>query len=503
MPGLTSRHQRGAFRPLVRQPPFARLVTGIERGLKGALFGCRMCGNCLLLETGFICPMTCLDGLRNGPCLDSPPRRCFSSPSSRCTWYDIYHRADLRDDLDRLLEIIPPLDSQRVGCETTLTAIRAWRCAGYPRLRDLLADPERFRAEWEAFRYELRQPSWWRGDRVYHPPAYTRPASLLELTLRRGEFAVIAGVASPPDSDPNRLAQVADRLKGRVHAITFVPRPAGIPSMSPSACAAGCLRHRLEPILPLRIYGRDRYAIEEEAIGAAALGVRNILCLLDKAPRRTYGPPSPPRMNDLDPAQALWMLRRLRDEGVDIDGRPVRGRPRYFLGAVTAPFALAPRYEAVAVEKKINAGAQFLQTLPVFDLGRFVTWLEALDQRDLLGKAHLIVTVMLLSSAQEARFLAQDLPGLSIPESFVARLEDAVDPVEEGVAIALELISEIRRIGAVRGLHLLAPHREDVIPRVLSHAGLGAVHPAASFSGNGRNGTSAHPIGDAEERADR
>ncbi|MCS7222663.1 MAG: methylenetetrahydrofolate reductase C-terminal domain-containing protein [Anaerolineae bacterium] len=485
--GIASRHSRAVFRPLVPQSPLARWVAGVERWVKGALFGCRMCGHCLLLETGFICPMSCPDGLRNGPCLDSPPEHCFSGPAEGCAWARIYRRAEQRGDLDRLLEVVAPLDSRRVGCETILTAYRIWRSrAQGPRLRDLIADRARFHAEWEAFRYELRQPSWWRGDGRYHPPAYTEPASPLEDALRSRRFVVIAGAAAPPEARLDRIAQVAKCLRGNVHAVGFLSRPPEVPCMSALACAISSLQLGLEPLLHLQVYHRDRYAIEAEAIGAATVGVRNILCLFNKSEWAGSGPTPRPGLNDLDPVQALWMLRRLRDEGVNIDGEPVGCRPKYFLGAVVSPYALAPRYEALAVEKKINAGAQFLLTLPVFDLSRFTAWLDALDRRNLLGKTYLIVTVMVLRDAQQARFLSKELPGCAIPDIMLAHMEDALDPREEGIQIALDLISRLRRIGKVQGLHLLAPYQEEAIPRLVQESGLDLhIGSTKAFSNNG------------------
>lgn len=472
--GLASQHARAAFRPLVPQPPLARWVAGIERWVKGVLFGCRMCGHCLLLETGFICPMSCPDGLRNGPCLDSPPEHCFSDPAESCTWYRIYRRAEQRGDLDRLLEVVAPLDSRRVGCETILTAYQLWRSrAQRPRLRDLLTDRARFYADWEAFRYELRQPSWWCGDGRYHPPAYAEPGSHLEEMLRSQQFVVVAGAAAPSEAKPDRIAQIADRLRRHIHAISFLSRPPDVPCMSMLACAIASLQRGLEPVLQLQIYHRDRYAIEAEAVGAATAGVRNLLCRLDKGEWMSSRPAPRPGLNDLDPIQALWMLRRLRDEGVNVDGRPIERRPRYFLGAVVSPYALAPRYEALIVEKKVNAGAQFLQTLPVFDLSRFTAWLDALDQRHLLGKAYLIATVMLLKDAQQARLLAKELPSLAIPDAMLARMEDTLDPQEEGIQIALDLIAGLKRISGIHGLYLLAPHQEEVIPRLVKESGLG------------------------------
>jgi methylenetetrahydrofolate reductase (NADPH) len=185
--------------------------------------------------------------------------------------------------------------------------------------------------------------------------------------------------------------------------------------------------------------------------------------------------------------QALWILRRLRDEGVNVDGEPVEHRPQYFLGAAASPYAALPRYEAIVTEKKINAGAQLLQTLPIFDGARFVEWLEALDKRNLLGKVYLMPTVVPLRSPRHARFMANDVPGVYVPPAIMARIEDAVDPWEEGIQIALDLISELKGLKGIHGLHILAPGQEEVVPRLAKETSLrDSGQRARPFSGNGR-----------------
>ncbi len=487
--GRITRHPRPAFSPSVHQPPLARLVTGIERRVKGVLFGCRMCGNCLLLETAFTCPMTCPNGLRNGPCLDSIPDHCAADFVTNCTWLRICQRAEQRGSLERLLEVYAPLDDRRVGCETILSAYQLWRRRKQgPRLRDLITNRARFRADWEAFRYVLRQPDWWQGDSRYHPPAYTEPTSWLEEMLRSGRFVVSAGVAAPQEPAADSIAQMVGCLQGYVDAISFTGDLQGTLSMCGLACAVYSLQNGLEPVLPLQSRYRSRYAVESEAVGAAAAGVRNILCLSDGIGRSDFGPPPSPELNDLDTVQALWMLRRLRDEGVNVDGEVIERRPCYFLGAVAAPCTAWPHYEALVTEKKINAGAQFLQTLPVFDLPRFVGWLEALDKRNVLGKAYLIPTVMLLESPRHAHFMANEAPGIHIPPTLLARMEGAADPREEGVQIALGIIAELKGMAGVHGLHILAPDQEDMVPRLVRESGLrGFASSIGVFSENGRN----------------
>jgi methylenetetrahydrofolate reductase (NADPH) len=489
MSGRTSRRSDPAFYPSIRQKLLARLVTVIERRVKRTLFGCRMCGNCLLLQTFFICPMSCPNGTRNGPCRGSSPDHCFVDPACDCTWLHIYQQAEKRGNLERLLEINAPLDSQRVGCETLLTAYKLWRSRDRrPRLRDLILNPKRFGSDWETLRYELRQPDWWQGDSRYHPPAYTESASILEAVLHSGRFAISAEIAPPMEPTGERIAQVAARLKRCVDTANFTDNPLGVPRMSGLACALHSLENGLEPVLQIQTRHRSRDDFQSEVVGATTVGVRNILCLSDDIGRLGPGPRPRPKLHDIDAVQALWILRRLRDEGVNVDGEPVEHRPRYFLGAAASPYAALPSYEAIVTEKKINAGAQFLQTLPVFDSARFVEWLEALDRRNLLGKVYVMPTVALLKSPRHARFMANDVPGVYVPPHIMARIEDASDPQEEGIQIALNLIAGLKSMGGIHGLHILAPGQEEVVPRLVKEAGLeGFVPGTRRFSGNGRD----------------
>jgi methylenetetrahydrofolate reductase (NADPH) len=495
MSGRMSRGPRSAFYPCVRQRLLARLITSIERRVKGMHLGCQMCGNCLLFETAFVCPMTCPRGLRNGPCRGSHPDRCFVDPTSSCTWFLIYQRAEQRGNLGRLLEVNAPLDNRRVGCETLLSAYELWcKRDRRPHLRDLITNRARFNSDWEAFRYELRQPDWWQGDSQYHPPAYTEPVSKLEAVLRSGRFAISAEVAPPMEPTGERITQVAGGLKSCVDTANFTDNPLGVPRMSGLACALHSLQNALEPVLQLQTRHRSRHDFESEAVGAAVVGVRNILCLADDIGRLGPGPAPRPEVNDLDAVQALWMLRRLRDEGVNADGETVEPRPRYFLGAAASPCAALPRYEAIITEKKVNAGAQFLQTLPVFDLAHFAAWLEALDKRNLLGKAYLMPTVAPLKSPRHARFMANEVPGVYIPASTMARIENAVDPQEEGIQITLDLIAGLKGMRGIHGLHILAPGQEEVVPRLVREAGLRDFVPGArTISGNGHNKSHSGP----------
>jgi methylenetetrahydrofolate reductase (NADPH) len=374
-------------------------------------------------------------------------------------WFQFCQRAEQQGCLDSLLEINAPINARRPGHEP------------------LAGDS-----------HKTGQPDWWQGDNQYHPPAYTGPVSKLEAMLRADQFPISAEVDPPMDFTGERIGQVVKCLKSCVATANFTDNPRGVARMSGLACALHSLEHGLEPVLQLQTQHRGRYDIEAEAVGAAVVGVRNILCLTDDIGRLGPGPRPLPKIQDLDAVQALWMLRRLRDEGINVDGETVEDRPRYFLGAMASPFSAIPRYEAIVTEKKINAGAQFLQTLPIFDLARFDEWLAALDKRNLLGKAYLMATVACLKSPRHARFMANDVPGVHIPNAIMARMENAADSGEEGVKIALDLLTQLKLRPGIHGLHILAPGEEQVVPRLIKGLNFRLVATVPHTTLNATNG---------------
>jgi methylenetetrahydrofolate reductase (NADPH) len=471
---FSPRRYQAPFKPYHRDEDtvFMRAFTTGEQAIKSVLFSCRMCGNCILQETAFICPMTCPKGLRNGLCGGATPEACEVDPSRPCTWYLIYDRAERMGRTEKLLEVNAPLDGDRVGRETWIDMIQTWRERGegpYP--RDFFFNREKFDKEWDSFFYDLRQPEWWQGDSAYHPPAYEEPISLLEANLRTGNFVTTGEIAPPLSASGNIILRKVDWLKGYVAAANFTDNASASARMSSIASSKICLDAGLEPIMQLQARDRTRVVIESDVMGAAGLGIRNVLCLSGDHHRFGPSPMTKPDQFDMDAIQILWMLRRMRDEGIYIDGRSIKNRPQFFLGAAGSPFGAPPRFEAIRAEKKINAGAQFIQTQPIFDYSRFLEWLEALDKRNLLDKVYILAGMIPLKSARAAHFMAADVPGVVVPAEVLQRMDAAGDDKdaqqEVGVEIALEMIEKLRNTKGISGIHLMAVHWEDIIPRLV------------------------------------
>jgi methylenetetrahydrofolate reductase (NADPH) len=430
---FSPRRYQAPFKPYHRDEDtiFMRAFTTGEQAIKSVLFSCRMCGNCILQETAFICPMTCPKGLRNGLCGGATPEACEVDPSRPCTWYLIY---------------------------------------------DFFFNRQKFDKEWDSFFYDLRQPDWWRGDSEYHPPAYEAPISLLEANLRTGNFVTTGEIAPPLSASGNIILKKVDWLKGYVAAANFTDNASASARMSSIASSKICLDAGLEPIMQLQARDRTRVVIESDVMGAAGLGIRNVLCLSGDHHRFGPSPMTKPDQFDMDAIQILWMLRRMRDEGTYIDGRNIKNRPQFFLGAAGSPFGAPPRFEAIRAEKKINAGAQFIQTQPIFDYSRFLEWLEALDKRNLLDKVYILAGMIPLKSARAAHFMAADVPGVVVPTEVIQRMDAAGDDKdaqpEVGVEIALEMIEKLRNTKGINGIHLMAVHWEEIIPRLVEEGNL-------------------------------
>jgi methylenetetrahydrofolate reductase (NADPH) len=167
------------------------------------------------------------------------------------------------------------------------------------------------------------------------------------------------------------------------------------------------------------------------------------------------------------------MLRRMRDDGKYLDGRAIKFPPKFFLGAAASPYASEPRIQALREHKKVNAGAQFFQTNLVYDPDRFELWLNALAQRNILDRVYILVGITPLKSVKVARYMNDEVPGVSIPEALIKRMEAAGEKAaEEGVQIALELIEAIKGKQGVNGIHIMAVGWEEIVPRIVKEAGL-------------------------------
>ena len=204
------------------------------------------------------------------------------------------------------------------------------------------------------------------------------------------------------------------------------------------------------------------------------MGIRNILCLSGDNARMGPGPIGRSDIIDVDSIQMLWILRRMRDEGKYLDGRSIKFKPQYFLGAAAAPYASEPKFQAIREHKKVNAGAQFFQTNLVYDPDGMEVWLNELAKRNILDKVYILIGITPLKTLKMAQYMHYEVPGVFIPEKLMKRMEAAGKDgeAEEGFQIALELIEAVRGKQGVNGIHMMAVGWEAIVPRLITEAGL-------------------------------
>lgn len=478
MPVFTpGRRWQPAFTAFKREPFKKRALAKIEILVKGPLFGCRMCGNCLLQETAFICPMECPKGLRNGPCGGSTPEKCYVDETRPCIWYKIFERSFKLGREDLLLEVLPPLDWDKVGTDSWGDVIDQTKKISVKKIITGLTQRETGSVSktLDSIFTPIRQPDWWQGDSLYHAPKYTEPVSELERRLKAGEFVVAAEIAPPISINTNKLKENIELIKPYVAAINFTDNPSATPRMSSLACSKLAADLGAEPVMQIAARDRTRVGLQSEVIGAAALGMRNILCITGDS--MVLGPTPRGRMDivDIDSVQMLWILRRLRDESKYLDGREMKTPPKYFLGAAASPFASNMKFQAIREQKKVNAGAQFFQTNVVLDADALDEWLNEIARRNILDKVYIMIGITPLKNSKTAAYMNNKVPGVFVPEKILKRMENAKEKgneQEEGVQITLELIEKIKTKQGVHGIHLMAVGWEEIVPRIVKEAGL-------------------------------
>jgi methylenetetrahydrofolate reductase (NADPH) len=472
-----ARRWQPAFFPFKKEPFGKRFLAKVEICIKGPLFGCRMCGNCLLQETALICPMECPKGMRNGPCGGiTPEKNCYVDETRKCIWYAIYKRALKTGREKTLLEVLPPLDWNKVGTETWGDVVRQIQKVGTGKFIGgiLSSDKDKKEKVWDSVFKTIRQPEWWNGDSEYHAAHQSEPVSDLERRFREGKFVVATEVTPPTGAGTDKLIRDITSVKPYVTAINFTDSSSARPKMSSIACCKVAIDNESEPVFQIAARDVTRTSLQSTIIGANAIGIKNILCVTGDNSMIGPSPTSNLNILDVDSVQMLWILRKMRDDGVYLDGRSFKNAPRFFLGAATSPFASDPVLQAIKDHKKINAGAQFFQTNLVFEPERLDQWLEQLDKRNILNKIFILIGVAPLKSLKIAEYLHEKVPGVSMPEKIMKRMEKAGDYAsEEGVQIALEVIDSVKKKQGINGIHIMTLSWESIVQRIVIDSGLG------------------------------
>ena len=301
--------------------------------------------------------------------------------------------------------------------------------------------------------------------------------SVFQRRLQAGQIVVTGEIAPPKGAARATLEQLALAMRGHVDAINLTDNQRGVGRMS--ALGAGIILRQLgiEPIAQMTCQHRNRIALQADVLSGSACGIANFLCMTGDHPK-IGDHPEAKNVLDLNSFQLIKMLRAMRDEGHFQSGVPLVEAPRFFLGGVANP-----NIERVArLEKKIQSGAEFIQTQIIFDIERFKQWMADARAAGLHRQTHIIGGVMVIRSASSAQFLRDHLPGSRVPDWVVERMERTANAEREGVRIASELAQEMLSIEGVRGVHIMSVGWTKAIPWVVEAAGLLPRPPAPDES---------------------
>jgi methylenetetrahydrofolate reductase (NADPH) len=287
------------------------------------------------------------------------------------------------------------------------------------------------------------------------------PSSFAAL-LRGGRFAVTAEIAPPASADPQALLERALPLRGLADAINVTDGAQARASMSALAAATILVQHGIEPILQVSCRDRNRIALQSDLLGASALGIRNLLMLRGDDPTAGDQADAKP-VFDLDTQALAATAAMMRDRGELPSGRALQDRPAFFIGATDSPLDPPPGWKPDRLKAKIEAGVQFVQTQFCMDVDILERYLQRLADEGLGQRVFVLVGVAPLASARSAHWMRENLPGVIIPESIVARLERAAEPKAEGQRICVELMRELTALKGVAGVHVMAPRNESAI----------------------------------------
>ena len=301
-------------------------------------------------------------------------------------------------------------------------------------------------------------------------PGHTSPGRL-ERLLRSGVFAVTSELDPPDSADPEDVYGRARVFDGYVDAINATDGSGANCHMSSLAVCALLTKVGYAPVMQISCRDKNRIAIQGDILGGAAMGVCNILCLTGDGVQAGDHPQAKP-VFDLDCMSLLEIGRGLRDDHKFQSGRKITLAPRVFFGAAANPFGLPYEWRAERLAKKVQAGAQFVQTQYCYDVPRLRAFMQKVEDLGLLGKVFILVGVGPLRSAKAGEWMRTNVPGIHIPDSIIKRVAGAEKQAAEGRQVCIDLIQEIREIKGVSGIHMMAYRQEETVAEIIQKSGV-------------------------------
>lgn len=315
----------------------------------------------------------------------------------------------------------------------------------------------------------------------------------LERLIRAGEFVVTGELGPPKGWLRGEIERKVALVSGVVDAVNITDNQTAVVRMSSIAAGRILIEHGIEPVVQMTCRDRNRLGMQSDLMGAAALGVRNVLCL--SGDHQSFGNhPTAKNVFDLDSIQLVQMVARMRRDGVFQCGEEIAGGgPPFWVGAAANPFGDPFEFRPLRLAKKVAAGANFIQTQIVYDIPRFRKFMEAVVEMGLHEKVAILAGVGPLKSSGMAKYMRDKVPGMIVSEYYIAEMERAVSGIpkedkparaqawkQRGIELCIEQIREIREIPGVSGVHIMTVEWEAALRPVVEGAGL-LPRPAASL----------------------
>jgi len=315
----------------------------------------------------------------------------------------------------------------------------------------------------------------------------TRSDEIVRLseTLAAGRPLVTCEIGTGDSADPEDFRRRARLVRDHVDAVNVPDNTAGVVHMSSWAAAALLVREGIDPIMHVACRDRNRLALQSDILGAAAHGVRNVLCLTGDHTIHGDHPQAKP-VFDLDSIQLVGLATRL-SHGTYLSGRPIKPAPVIVPGAVENPFAPPYEFRPHRLVKKVEAGARFIQTQIIYNVDRFASFMARVRDLGLDRRVAILAGVAPVRSAKAAMYMRDSVPGMEVPDWVVRRMEQAGSEKsrreEEGLRMCVELIERIREIPGVSGFHLMPINWEDAVGEICRRARLQPARVSAAVAG--------------------
>lgn len=402
-----------------------RLVYKGEAFVKGILFDCHSCGQCVLKKNGLICPMSCPKGLRNGPCGGTLGGQCEVDEKRKCVHCRIHKRVGGKS-LDRPFFLRPPDRS----LERTSSYLNLF--SGQDRLSRVEPEPL---SKW-------LEP----GNGT------VRTGSRLEKRLLSEKRAITSEIRSPRSPGDKRFLKEADSLADLIDAFNVTAFLNGKPSI-PSTDTAICLQKEgFEPIVQTTCRDYTRTTFVSELLRCSDEGIRNILCLTGD---HYKGAPGIRQVFDYDSSTMLYEAAYLEEKKeIFFSGDPVKDAGPYFLGAAINPLTEPLNIPVRRIKQKAFGGADFIQSQLIFDTGLLKDYMEIYCRERLHERLHFLAGIPLVLSRKVLK-LIPSIPGVSVSREILSRLEEALDIRKEGLRLAKEIIDDLWNVRGIKGFHLM------------------------------------------------